>query len=219
VVPHFAQNAARLYRLIDPQSAVWLRASATNRRMTRTPPTRTRIEERMAVSIVEDTLDDLLYATYQAIHSEGRPIGPTRGPAHEVVGARLELTNPRARLSRTETRRREVSTIAELCWYLSGTNAGSPNRILPAGLQRGRRVRRHDPRRVRPSTVRRGIWRASTGGHRLAPAEAGLSPSRRTALRQHRSRASPIQGRALHVHSTVPPARRSAPSCSEHALE
>ncbi|GAA4421294.1 thymidylate synthase [Georgenia halophila] len=81
---------------------------------------------RMVLSLVEDTLDDLLRSTYQAIHCDGRSISPTRGPAREVVGASLELTNPRARLSRTETRRREVSTIAELCWYLSGTNAAAP---------------------------------------------------------------------------------------------
>lgn len=80
----------------------------------------------MALSVCEPTLDDLLRATYQAIHSVGQPIKPFRGPAREVVGACLELTNPRARLSRTETRRREVSTIAELCWYLSGSNAVGP---------------------------------------------------------------------------------------------
>lgn len=80
----------------------------------------------MPLSLVEDTLDDLLRATYQAIQRDGRLIRPTRGHAREIVGACLELTNPRARLSRTETRRRQVSTIAELCWYLSGTNAAEP---------------------------------------------------------------------------------------------
>jgi thymidylate synthase len=68
----------------------------------------------------------LLHATYEAILRDGQPISPTRGTAIEVVGAFLELTNPRARLSRTETRRRQVSTVAELCWYLSGSNDGAP---------------------------------------------------------------------------------------------
>lgn len=80
----------------------------------------------MALSVCESTLDDLLRVTYEAILSRGRPITPSRGAAREVVGACLELTNPRARLSRTETRRREVSTIAELCWYLSGTGDAAP---------------------------------------------------------------------------------------------
>jgi thymidylate synthase len=80
----------------------------------------------MALSIYEDTLDDLLRSVYEAIRQEGRGIKPTRGSATEVVGACLELTNPRARLSRTETRRREVSTVAELCWYLNGTNVVDP---------------------------------------------------------------------------------------------
>lgn len=80
----------------------------------------------MALSLSENTVDDLLRSAFEAIQQHGQPISPTRGPATEVVGACLELTNPRARLSRTETRRREVSTIAELCWYLSGTNAAKP---------------------------------------------------------------------------------------------
>lgn len=80
----------------------------------------------MALSVREDTLDDLMRSAYEAIQREGQPIAPTRGAAREVVGACLELTNPRARLSRTESRRREVSTVAELCWYLSGTNAAEP---------------------------------------------------------------------------------------------
>lgn len=80
----------------------------------------------MALCVCEDTLDDVLRATYAAVQSDGQLTHPSRGNAREVIGACLELTNPRARLSRTESRRREVSTIAELCWYLSGTNAAQP---------------------------------------------------------------------------------------------
>lgn len=80
----------------------------------------------MALSVCESTLDDLLRVTYEAILRQGNQITPSRGRAREVVGACLELTNPRARLSRTETRRREVSTIAELCWYLSGIGEAAP---------------------------------------------------------------------------------------------
>ena len=35
----------------------------------------------------------------------------------------LELTNPRSRLSRTETRGRPISCLGELCWYLAGSSS------------------------------------------------------------------------------------------------
>lgn len=52
----------------------------------------------------------------------GLPISPTKGPAIELRGVLLELSNPRARLSRTETRGKPFSCLGELCWYLSGSN-------------------------------------------------------------------------------------------------
>lgn len=82
--------------------------------------------ETMALLVSESTLDDLLRSSFQAVLTQGAPIQPTRGEATEVIGACLELTNPRARLSRTESRRRAVSAVAELCWYLSGTNEVQP---------------------------------------------------------------------------------------------
>lgn len=80
----------------------------------------------MALVVTESTLDDLLRSSCQAMLEQGTPIQPTRGEATEVIGACLELTNPRARLSRTESRRRAVSAVAELCWYLRGTNDVQP---------------------------------------------------------------------------------------------
>lgn len=44
------------------------------------------------------------------------------GVAHERRGVLLELKNPRARLSRTETRGRPFSSLGELLWYLSRDN-------------------------------------------------------------------------------------------------
>lgn len=55
----------------------------------------------------------------EEILSNGEPINPTRGPAAELRGVLLEITNPRARLSRTETRGRLFSGVGELCWYLA----------------------------------------------------------------------------------------------------
>ncbi len=68
------------------------------------------------------TLDDLLRYVLEAITSVGEPIQPDKGPAREISGVLLELENPRARLSRTETRGKLFSGLGELCWYLAKTN-------------------------------------------------------------------------------------------------
>lgn len=76
----------------------------------------------MAVSSTVETLDDLLRSAFSGLLDDGHAVVPTRGPTREQVGAFFELTNPRARLSRTEGRRRVVSAVAELAWYLRGAN-------------------------------------------------------------------------------------------------
>ena len=50
--------------------------------------------------------------------SHGEPIESSKGPNRELAGVLLELTNPRSRLSRTETRGKPFSCLGELCWYL-----------------------------------------------------------------------------------------------------
>ncbi len=75
----------------------------------------------MALAFTESTVDDLLRNAYTAIRKEGQPVSSTRPDSHELIGVSLELTQPRCRLSRTETRRRTRAGIAELAWYLSGT--------------------------------------------------------------------------------------------------
>jgi thymidylate synthase len=69
-----------------------------------------------------DHLDDLLRQLYPAILGEGATVDPSRGKTRELVGVLLELTNPRSRLSRTETRGKPFSALGELLWYLSGDN-------------------------------------------------------------------------------------------------
>lgn len=69
-----------------------------------------------------DTLDDLMRLVFASIFSQGQPIKPSKGVATELTGVFLELRNPRARLSRTETRGKSFSPLAELCWYLAKTN-------------------------------------------------------------------------------------------------
>ena len=68
------------------------------------------------------TLDDVMRWTYKKILGEGEQISPTKGPAKELTGVVLEISNPLARISRTETRGRPFSCLGELCWYLSKTN-------------------------------------------------------------------------------------------------
>ncbi len=58
--------------------------------------------------------------------TSGEVTSPSRGSAREIRGATIELTNPRARLSRSETRGRVFSSLAELCWYLSGSDDVEP---------------------------------------------------------------------------------------------
>ena len=68
------------------------------------------------------TLDDVMRWTFESILDEGEHISPTKGSAKELSGVVLEISNPLARISRTETRGRPFSCLGELCWYLSKTN-------------------------------------------------------------------------------------------------
>jgi thymidylate synthase len=71
------------------------------------------------------TLDDVMHDVIEEILSRGEQIYPTKGGpngALEIAGVLLEISNPRARLSRTETRGRIFSALGELLWYLSGSN-------------------------------------------------------------------------------------------------
>lgn len=68
------------------------------------------------------TLDDLMRDVIESLQSNGEPINPSQGPCRELRGVLLELTNPRARISRTETRGKPFSCLGELCWYLAQSN-------------------------------------------------------------------------------------------------
>ena|SRR3989442_10640580 len=68
------------------------------------------------------TLDDVIRHVIGDIQSHGERIKPSKGWATELTGVLVELTDPRARLSRTETRGKPYSCLGELCWYLAKTN-------------------------------------------------------------------------------------------------
>ncbi len=68
------------------------------------------------------TLDDILRYALQSIQKHGDSVTASKGDTTEIRGVVLELTNPRARLSRTESRGKPFSCVGELCWYLAKTN-------------------------------------------------------------------------------------------------
>jgi thymidylate synthase len=77
----------------------------------------------MRTQFAEESVDDLVRVVLEAILADGMRIEPTKGAAIELQGASLELRNPLARLSRTESRGRLFSSLGELCWYLAGSDS------------------------------------------------------------------------------------------------
>lgn len=77
------------------------------------------------LSFSADTLDDLLREVFDQIRANGVQIKPSKGAATELTGVAIELRNPRARLSVTETRGKLIGCLGELLWYLSGSDSES----------------------------------------------------------------------------------------------
>jgi thymidylate synthase len=69
------------------------------------------------------TLDDLLRRLLVRLLDSGARITASRGKTTELTGVQLNLSNPRARLSRAENRRVFFSCLGELLWYLDGSRA------------------------------------------------------------------------------------------------
>jgi thymidylate synthase len=92
------------------------------------PPAYRRPDQKGAIAtsatcLTEDSLDDLLREAIEAVLERGEAVSPTKGPNREIRGVTLQLTNPRARLSRSESRGKVFSALGELLWYLSGSRA------------------------------------------------------------------------------------------------
>ncbi|MCC9146847.1 MULTISPECIES: thymidylate synthase [unclassified Arthrobacter] len=68
------------------------------------------------------TLDDILNKAYTDVLRHGVRIEPTNGSTAELFGVMLELTQPLARISRSQNRERIFSALGELLWYLSGSD-------------------------------------------------------------------------------------------------
>lgn len=68
-----------------------------------------------------DTLDDVLLELYPALLGAST-VRTTRGETTELIATQIEIKNPRARLSRSETRGKMFSALGELLWYLTRDN-------------------------------------------------------------------------------------------------
>jgi thymidylate synthase len=71
----------------------------------------------------KDTLDDLLHDSLSVLLNDSPKYSASRGSFTEQVGASLELRNPRARLSASDTKGKAFSALGELLWYLSGSES------------------------------------------------------------------------------------------------
>lgn len=69
-----------------------------------------------------DTLDDLLAEVFPRLLEDQEMLSASRGSFTEIFGATLILRNPRARLSRSESKGKIFSALGELFWYLSKAN-------------------------------------------------------------------------------------------------
>ena len=72
--------------------------------------------------VQSDTLDGLLRGVFETLLSEEKLITASRGDFKEVFGGCLHLTNPLARLSRSESKGKIYSALGEFLWYLSKEN-------------------------------------------------------------------------------------------------
>lgn len=72
--------------------------------------------------LMAGTLDDLLRKVFQKILRHGTSVIATKGANTELTGVVLELSNPLARLSRTETKGTVFSCLGETLWYLGKSN-------------------------------------------------------------------------------------------------
>lgn len=70
-----------------------------------------------------ETLDDLLADVFIKLLKNPVIVTASRGGFSEIFGAMLVLNNPRARLSRTESKGKIFSALGELFWYLSEGNS------------------------------------------------------------------------------------------------
>lgn len=70
--------------------------------------------------LLGEGIDEILIKLYPILLAEGAANVGTRGEMHEKLGVSFRLTNPRARISRSQDRGKPFSALGELIWYLGG---------------------------------------------------------------------------------------------------
>ena len=70
-----------------------------------------------------NSLDSILMKLYPALLRSTNCNEATRGRNLEILGVSLQLSNPRARISRSENRGKFFSALGELLWYLSADDS------------------------------------------------------------------------------------------------
>jgi len=65
-------------------------------------------------------IDEILIDLYAALLADGEENVGTRGGMREKLGVSFRMTNPRARISRSQDRGKPFSALGELLWYLAG---------------------------------------------------------------------------------------------------
>jgi thymidylate synthase len=63
-----------------------------------------------------------MHSVFEEIQARGDHVRASKGWNKEIMGVLLELTDPRARLSKTESRGKLFSCLGQLCWYLAKSN-------------------------------------------------------------------------------------------------
>ena len=72
--------------------------------------------------LVANSLDDLMRKVLRVVVKKGERVKARKGWNKEISGVVLELKNPTARLSRTETKGTVFSCLGETLWYLAKSN-------------------------------------------------------------------------------------------------
>jgi len=68
-----------------------------------------------------DTIDEIMYQVFNQLMDNGKKLESSSGNGLiEIIGKSICLKNPRARLSRSESRGNSISTIGEFLWHMSG---------------------------------------------------------------------------------------------------
>lgn len=73
--------------------------------------------------IREKSLDDVLIKLYNKLIKSKNIIKSSKGINREILGVYIELTDPRARLSRSEAREVIFSSMGEFLWYMTKDNS------------------------------------------------------------------------------------------------